>query len=111
MKQNENKKLHCQIFNLGPAQKANYSVIQVLKYFRKSWKKCKWKIVKPKSIHKESKLLKLNSSKAKKKLNWKTKLSFRETIEMTSMWYKMYYDKKKISEITLNQIKKFEKKL
>ena len=80
---NKDQKLHGEIFNLGPAQKANYSVLQVLRYFRQSWKKCKWKVVKHKSLQKESKLLKLNSNKAKKILKWKTNLSLRETLEMT----------------------------
>lgn len=110
---NENKKLHGQIFNLGPAQKANYSVIQVLKYFRKSWKKCKWKIVKPKSIHKESKLLKLNSNKANKILKWKTNLNLRETLAMTLDWYKSYYTNNNADmyKISVQQIRDYQKKI
>ena len=102
--------LNGEIFNFGPKESQNKKVIDVVNEIKKNIPSFKLKIKKTETF-KESKLLKLNSSKAKKKLNWKTKLSFRETIEMTSMWYKMYYDKKKISEITLNQIKKFEKKL
>ena len=57
----------------------------------------------------ESKLLKLNSSKAKKILKWKTILTFEETIEMVSSWYKKYYfDNKKIELFSIEQIKKYE---
>ena len=42
----------------------------------------------------ESKLLKLNSLKSKKILKWKCVLSFQDTIELTTVWYKNYYEKK-----------------
>ena len=37
---------------------------------------------------KESRLLMLNSKKAKKELNWSPRLTFEETIKMTVDWYK-----------------------
>ena len=43
----------------------------------------------------ESKLLKLNSNKAKLRLKWKPVLSFSETIQMVINWYKFYYFNKK----------------
>ena len=109
---NKNQKLHGEIFNLGPAQKANYSVIQVLRYFRQSWEKCKWKIAKHKSLEKESKLLKLNSNKAKKILKWKTNLNLRETLEMTLSWYRSYYiNKEDMYKISINQINDYLKNI
>ena len=49
---------------------------------------------KKKVIKKESKLLKLNSLKAKKILKWEPVLSFQKTVEMTALWYKAFYNKK-----------------
>ena len=48
--------------------------------------------------------------KAKKILNWKCKLNFKETIKLTVQWYKtFYFDKKEILKITKKQIFDFEK--
>ena len=43
-KLSKNSKLHGQVFNFGPSYKKNYKVIEILKYFKPLWKKCKWKI-------------------------------------------------------------------
>lgn len=61
----------------------------------------------------ESRLLKLNSNKARKKINWKPKLNFDETIEMTTSWYKNFYENKQISvfELSKKQISYYTKKI
>ena len=41
------------------------------------------------------KYLLLNSSKASKKINWKSILTFEQTIKLTAEWYKIYFQKKK----------------
>ncbi len=110
MRLNKNIKLHGEAFNFGPSNLNNYKVIQLLTQFNKIWKNAKWKIVKDKKF-KESKLLKLNCNKAKKKLNWKSTLSFKETIFYTADWYKNYYaGNKKIADVSLRQIIDFSKK-
>ena len=106
----KNKKLHGEAFNFGPNQNQNYSVISLVKLIKKSWKLTSWKISKRKKIFQESNLLKLNSTKAKNKLKWKSILSFKETISMVARWYKSYYSKKeKMDEVSLNQIKEYQK--
>ena len=76
------------------------------------WRGIKWK--KTNKIKKnlfESKLLKLNSSKAKKLLNWNSILKFDETIELVSSWYKNFYlNRNLIKKNSLNQITFYEKK-
>ena len=109
----KNKKLHGEAFNFGPENTKNYSVIFLIKLMKKYWKEISWKMPnkKKKSFY-ESNLLKLNSNKAKIKLKWKCILSFAETINMVADWYKNYYSKpKKMYEISLNQIRKYEKLL
>ena len=109
----KNKKLHGEAFNFGPNNTKNYSVIFLVKLIKKYWKVTSWKLSKKrkKSFY-ESNLLKLNSNKAKIKLKWKCILSFAETISMVADWYKNYYSKpKKMHEISLNQIRKYEKLL
>ena len=77
---------------------------------KKNWKKIYWNLdKKSKKNFYESNLLKLNCNKAKINLKWKSILSFKETINMVSDWYKNYYSKKKSpNEISINHIKKYE---
>lgn len=57
----------------------------------------------------ESKLLKLNSNKAKKYLGWKQRLNTRKTLQLTFDWYRDFYNKKNIVDITDRQIDLFFK--
>ena len=70
----------------------------------------KKKIKLKKSKMHESKFLSLNIEKAKKELNWKPKLTFNETIELTVDWYKNYLENKDMEKITSEQIKFFMRK-
>ena len=64
---------------------------------------------KNKNLFYESKLLQLNSNKAKKLLRWKTRLNIKETINFTCRWYQLYLKKNLPEQITLNQIKEYLK--
>ena len=109
----KNKQFHGEAFNFGPNNAKNYNVIFLVKLMKKNWRKISWKLDnKSKKVFYESNLLKLNCNKAKVNLKWKSILSFKETINMVSDWYKNYYSKKKNPhEISFNQIKKYEKLL
>lgn len=100
----QNHKLNGEPFNFGPKHSQNKNVIALVKEMKKHWSNVSWK--KKQSINKlyESKLLKLNSTKAKKKLKWMPILNFVETVKLTTVWYKNYYAKKRIN------IFKFSKK-
>ena len=104
-----NKNNHGEVFNFGPKNFQNKRVIDVLKEMYEFLPNFKWNINTNKKFR-ESKLLKLNSTKAKKKLNWTNKLSFNETIKMTAEWYRMYYKKKNMVNFTSKQIQEFERK-
>ena len=108
-----NKKLHGEAFNFGPNDIKNYKVLFVVKLMKKYWKKVSWKITpRSKNSFYESNLLKLNVNKAKKKLKWKGVLTFKETINMVTTWYKDYYSNHNtIYKTSFNQIKEYEKLL
>ena len=106
-----NAKINGEIFNFGPLINQDKSVIQLINQMRKNWKKVKWKIKKEKGDKKESKLLKLNSLKAKKILKWEPVLSFQKTVEMTALWYKAFYNKKNCFNLSKEKIEFYEKKL
>ena len=44
-------------------------------------------------------------------LDWKSSLGFNETIKYTAEWYKAYFEKQVISEITERQIRDYSKNL
>ena len=97
----------------GPNYTKNYNVIFLVQLMKKYWKKISWRVVnKNKKSFYESNLLKINCNKAKNHLKWKCILSFAETINMVTDWYKSYYLKpKKIYSTSFNQVKKYERLL
>ena len=73
------------------------------------WPSAKWKIEKN-FFFKESKLLHLNSSKAKKELKWHCFLNLDETIKFTISWYKTFIEKNEnIYNFSVSQIKDYLK--
>ena len=85
------------------------TVLNVVKFFSKSWKGSCWSIKEDKN-NIESKLLSLNCSKAKKKLGWTPKISTKEALQVSRDWYYSFY-KKPRDVITFKQIMKYEKKI
>ncbi len=107
-----NKKLNGEVFNFGPNSQTNYSVIKLIKKMKEHWPNVSWKKLKVNhGRFYESKLLKLNSKKAKKKLGWKCILTFKETSKMVSEWYRDFYKKKSILEKSRKDILNYEKLL
>ena len=112
IKLKKNSQLHGEAFNFGPNNKDNKSVLDVVLEMKKSWKAVTWSVKKQKKKLRESKLLKLNSNKAKVKLNWKTTLNFKESIKITIDWYRNFYERKENNFIfSINQILDYEKKM
>ncbi len=94
--------------NFGPNKSNEINVEQVIKLINKNYnKKIKYKISK-KELFKEEKILKLNSNKAKKILNWKSVLGIEKSIDLTLKWYNVYFNSRsKISKFTLDQISNY----
>ena len=110
LSKDKKKKIHGQSFNFGPPIKNNYSVIDLVNEIRKNWRKINWKKVSA-NKYPESKLLKINSTKARKVLNWMCLLNFNKTAEFVAKWYKNYYEHSKtnIYDYSMYQILEFEK--
>ena len=107
-----NNKLHGQCFNFGPNDKSSKSVIELVREIKKNWKDINWNIDKNQQKIKESSLLKLNSKKSKKFLNWQCTLNFSETIKMVVQWYKNHKEKnEEINNFSFKQIDMYEKKI
>ena len=104
LKKNDVLNHHC--FNVGPAPGNKKSVSQLLELFKK---KINFDIEFKREKKKyEAKTLILDSRKIYRMINWKSKLSFKETISLTADWYlKYYYNKNKIYDFSINQIKSY----
>jgi len=108
----KNNSLHGEAFNFGPKSDQNFTVQKVIEEISKYWIGSDWSPVKNnQNKFYESSLLKLNCDKALYMLDWKSSLGFNETIKYTAEWYKAYFEKKVISEITERQICDYSKNL
>lgn len=93
-------------FNFGPEVSSNKTVEDVLSMFAEYWPKALWENSSNKNnFYKEAKILHLDSTKAKKLLNWMPVWDLRECIEQTAEWYKSSIEKNEI--ISEKQIIKF----
>ena len=96
-------------WNFGPSGKSNKSVSDILAIAKKRFPNLKVKKIISK--FNEKKYLSLDSSKAKKMLQWKTKYNFSESVNKTFDWYDQFALKtSKPHEITINQIKEYMSK-
>jgi CDP-glucose 4,6-dehydratase len=105
---NLKKNLNGESFNFGPNNDKGYTVHSVVKKIKKIFPKLNFKVTQDKIFH-ESNLLKLNCNKSKKLLKWKQLMSFAETINFTSEWYKNYFEKKDCKSFTNAQIESYIK--
>lgn len=95
-------------WNFGPDNDEVVPVKSVLKILNNSLeKKFEFKKSEGKNPH-EANLLLLDSSKAKKDLQWLPKLKIERAVRFTADWYSAFYSKKDMTEFTLNQIKEYE---
>ena len=94
-------------WNFGP-EKNNISVLEVINSLKKFLNDNKKIYFKTNSKIKETNLLSLNIKKSKNKLNWKPKLKFHKSLELTAEWYETFiYNKSQILNISNKQLKYF----
>lgn len=99
-------------WNFGPSRKQNMKVLNLAKLIKKNLHSDSKIIIKKKDkkfFNKkfkvfESKYLYLDSSKALKKLKWKSNLSIDQSVKLTVDWYKSFKKKENIFNLTKKQI-------
>jgi CDP-glucose 4,6-dehydratase len=108
-KLDEDDSFNGESFNFGPMDTEPQTVLSVVNEISKHWKKVSWEIQQDETAH-ESGLLKLNCDKANQLLNWQSVLSFKKTIQITSEWYKEFYNEKlNMKDFTKYQIEEYMK--
>lgn len=104
--------LNGQPFNFGPRQNSQVTVEKLVGRLAILWGE-NAKYDQSSSSFEEMRFLNLDSSKAKKVLNWESVLSLDETINFTIDWYKLYFQNniEKLLSSTDKQIKLTQQKL
>lgn len=95
-------------WNFGPHNKNYLTVEEVVKRSLGLLKQGSYEIRRDSGKH-EARLLKLDSNKAKKLLGWQSQLDIETILEFTFNWYKAFYEKKNIIDLTNQQINSFLK--
>ncbi len=102
----EGNKFAADGWNFGPEVESNITVLELVKESKKYWDKIKYAL--DGGIHPhEANFLMLDSTKAKKLLNWKSVWDFNKTIQNTVDWYRNYYEHDCI--LTYQQLKSYIK--
>ena len=95
-----------EVFNLNSKLNNKYTVEYLIKEFEKQIQ-TKLKIKYSSKKFPEMSVLRLNSDKARKKLNWNTQTSLEETIEKVVGWENHYNSSKPSIEFSVLEIKSF----
>jgi CDP-glucose 4,6-dehydratase len=106
---NRTPHLNGEAFNFGPPPDVNVSVETLLIELQKSWASAGWNVETSNLAKKEAGLLKLNCDKALARLDWRPVLTFEETANLTSSWYKKFYESSSTNmlPISLSQIEAY----
>lgn len=76
-------------WNFGPM--GEMSVATVLKIAKQGWSAISWEVIEKETHPFMVNLLKIDSTKARKELDWNPPWDMEETIVKTTQWYKKYY--------------------
>ena len=97
----------CEGWNFGPNEQDEKSVDWLVKKFSEIWgRPISWEQFSNFYPH-EANYLRLDCSKAKKKLGWKQKLNLDSALKWTIDWYKHFIQKDDMRRFTEEQIKNF----
>jgi CDP-glucose 4,6-dehydratase len=77
-------------WNFGPADEGNVEVGQVVRRFREGWPAVELDLAGTSAGPHETKVLKLDSSKATRDLDWKPVWMWGEAVDRTAAWYRAF---------------------
>ncbi|MFX0196553.1 MAG: CDP-glucose 4,6-dehydratase [Candidatus Hodarchaeota archaeon] len=98
-------------WNFGPEHGSNCTVKELVELIISAWGSGSWKDASSNNAAHETRLLKLNSEKAKSFLSWSGIYDYKEAINETIAWYRYYYSSgNDVLEFTKRQIRKYEKR-
>jgi len=86
-------------YNFGPSLSDNITVQDVANFAKSSWSDIDFKMESDANHMHEANLLKLDISKAQNELQWMPLWSAEDAIKHTVIWYKNYYQEKKLTSM------------
>ena len=105
---NSDKKDIFDSFNFGPQEENEIDVETLTNKFISNWNSCDSSIVIDNNENlPESKILRLDSSKAHHILDWEPLMDIDTTIKETAVWYENFFLNKDIYKFTIEQINKY----
>ena len=105
---NADKKDIFDSFNFGPQEENEIDVETLTNKFISNWNSCDSSIVIDNNENlPESKILRLDSSKAHHILDWEPLMDIDTTIKETAVWYENFFLNKDIYNFTIEQINKY----
>ncbi len=101
---------YAQAWNFGPPDNQTFTVQQLIQQFSLHLGQ-EPSVIADRDVSQfhEATYLKLDSSKAKQYLGWRTMLSLDESIKWTCEWYKAWIEGKDLRKLSLDQIRRFQK--
>ena len=105
----KDKNLNGESFNFGPNSNSSHTVKELVDNLSLYYPGSESKVISDKNKRYEANLLSLNCLKAKKLLNWSSKINFKNTAKMTSQWYETYYNSspKNAYKLSIEQIEQY----
>jgi CDP-glucose 4,6-dehydratase len=98
-------------WNFGPDQSECWSVLDILEVLREFWgPSVSWRIEGSPQPH-EAKYLKLDSTKAIRRLGWRPGWNLRTALELTVNWYKDYQSHRDLKALVQAQIASYQNAL
>jgi len=94
-------------WNFGPNSNKNYTVSDVVTYFKNFFSSLEIMNDNHSIKPYESTVLSLNSTKSKKYLNWEPFLDFHNSLELTAKWYEAYIAKKDMFKFSSDQLNNY----
>ena len=103
---NEDKEEVFNSFNFGPSEENEIDVKTLTEKFLSNYDSNSSKIVLDSNENlPESQILRLDSSKSKKILDWEPIMNIDNTVKETALWYEAFYSGKDVYELTKDQIR------
>lgn len=99
----EHQQEFAEAWNFGSNDNDAKSVDYLIEQLSRLWGQASW-CVSEKEHPYEATYLKLDCSKAKKRLNWSPLFNLETSLSKTVSWYRSYFEQENIRQITLNEI-------
>lgn len=105
-----NPKDFSEAWNFGPQEDDTKTVSWILEEMVKDWEGASWSLDIDQYPH-EASFLKLDTSKARSRLNWHPTWNLKQALSRIVLWHRAWLNKENMQKYCLNEINEFNKKV